>query len=52
MQFFIITVFVRYIFYNYICDMFFHSIDLRFTKIGCRETTIFYFNRKSKTPDK
>ena len=43
MQFFIITIFV-------IC--FFIVLDLRFTKIGCRETTIFYFNRKSKTPDK
>ena len=32
MRFFIITIFVRHIFYNYICDMFFHSIRFKVYK--------------------
>ena len=34
MQFFIITIFVRHIFYNYICDMFFHSIRFKVYKLA------------------
>ena len=28
--------------YLYICNVFFMVLDLRLTKIGCRETTIFF----------